>query len=393
MSSTAHSHVGASSAYRWMACPGSVRLCKTVPNVASRYAMEGTVAHTLGEECLNKNRPAAFFIGQVIQTPIDCITIDDEMAENVQIYVDAVNADCEPGDVIAIEERFNLDAFFPGMFGTNDCSIYRPSTGLLRVYDLKYGAGVPVDVEDNPQLKYYALGAATAVPGRKLSSVELVIVQPRCQHKDGPVRRWTTTAVELVDWAADLIDAAKATEAPDAPLRQGSHCRFCSASAICPKMREAVLATAKMDFEDSNHSETKNPKPPESMTQDELAEVLAMADVIDTWLTAVRAFGHREAEAGRPPTGFKLVAKQSRRYWVEHENVPESLASMGLSWEEIHAPSVVKSPAQIEAVLKKQKKDIKTIAPLWVSRSSGTALVHESNSRPAVKSSAFEDFK
>src|SRR3546814_4893751 len=99
---------------------------------------------------------------------------------------------------------------------TGDAVLYRPSTGELRVYDLKYGRGVPVEVERNSQELYYGLGATMAEPGRLVNTVELVIVQPRAPHRDGPVRRWETTGMELLDWAVELVDAAKRTARPDA---------------------------------------------------------------------------------------------------------------------------------------------------------------------------------
>ncbi|MEO5346870.1 MAG: DUF2800 domain-containing protein [Magnetococcus sp. YQC-9] len=386
MSESSHSPVGASSAYRWMACPGSVRLGKSMPKTQSRYAMEGVAAHQLAETCLRKGQDANEFLGTTLTIEGGCFEVSEEMAEGVQVYLDAVWGDLQPGDALAIEERFDLNHFYPGMFGTNDCSIYRSSTGLLIVYDFKYGAGVAVAAEANPQLLYYGLGAATAVPGRNLSAVELVVVQPRGQHRDGPVRRWRTSALELLEWSADLVDAVRATEVADAPLHQGAHCKFCPAAAICPALRAHVLATAQMEFGDQ-------PVVPETLSGEALAVVLTQADVIENWLTSVRAYAHQEAEAGRTPPGFKLVNKQGRRVWIDPDAAIVLLRGMGLEEADIHKAPEMLSPAQIEAVLRRQKKDTKVIVPLVVSRSSGTTLVHESNARPAVASSAVQDFQ
>ena len=393
MNEEQHSHVGASSAYRWMVCPGSVRLCKNMPNNSSRYSREGVAAHQLAEMCLRSGRRADEFLDMSVTVDGTGFEVDEDMAEGVQVYIDAVMKDFQSGDVMAIEERFDLSHFYPGMFGTNDCSVYRPSTGLLIVYDLKYGAGVAVNVEANPQLLYYGLGAATAVPGRTLTQVELVVVQPRCQHRDGPVRRWRTNALDLLDWSADLVDAAKATEAPDAPLHHGPHCKFCPAAPICPALHAHVLATAQMDFaHDENDNDVLSAVVPEHLSSEALAVVLAEADVIENWLTSVRAYAHSEAEAGRTPPGWKLVNKQGRRVWVDPTEALAFLKSLGLDDIDIHKIEV-KSPAQIEVVLGKLKKDKKSITPLVVSRSSGTTLVHESNARPAVAPSAIQDFQ
>lgn len=387
-----HSHVGASSAYRWMKCPGSVRLCKSIPSTSSQYALEGATAHELAEKCFKAGKDAAEFIGVKTSTRgMTILEIDEGMAESVQVYLDAIRNDVQPDDVIEIEKKFSLDQFHPGMFGTNDCSIYRESEKLLIVYDYKHGAGMPVEVVDNPQLKYYALGAATSVKNRTLSEVELVIIQPRCDHPNGPIRRWRINALDLLDWSGDLIDAAVETEKDDAPLVPGSHCRFCSAAPVCPAMAKLAVETAQMDFYDNPHEPT--PKPPAKMTPDELAGVLDVADTIEGWLRSVREYAHREAEAGRPPTGFKLVARQSRRAWTDPESVQDALTDLGVPWNEILVPADVRSPAQIEAVMRKYKMDVKLLAPFVVSKSSGTNLVPNSNPKPAVIASAMEDFK
>ncbi|MBF0341341.1 MAG: DUF2800 domain-containing protein, partial [Magnetococcales bacterium] len=205
------------------------------------------------------------------------------------------------------------------------------------------------------------------------------------QHRDGPVRRWRTNALDLLEWSADLVEAARATEAADAPLHQGAHCKFCSAAAICPALHAHVLATAQLEF--------GQPVIPESLSSEALAAVLAEADLIENWLTSVRAYAHREAEAGRTPPGFKLVMKQGRRVWIDPVAALVFLRGLGLGEADLHKQPELLSPAQIETVLKRHKQDIKAIAPLVVSRSSGTTLVHESNARPAVVSSAIQDFQ
>src|SRR3546814_2609634 len=80
-----------------------------------------------------------------------------------------------PWDWLVGEPRFYLSSWYPGLFWTCDAVLYRPSTGELRVYDLKYGRGVPVEVERNSQELYYGLGATMAEPGRLVNTVELVI--------------------------------------------------------------------------------------------------------------------------------------------------------------------------------------------------------------------------
>src|SRR3546814_5131839 len=98
--------------------------------------------------------------------------VDEEMVEAVQVFLDTIRRDYKPGDVLVVEQRFDLSSWYPGLFGTCDAVLYRPSTGELRVYDLKYGRGVPVEVERNRQELYYGLGATMADPGRLVNTVE-----------------------------------------------------------------------------------------------------------------------------------------------------------------------------------------------------------------------------
>ena len=383
---TTHSPIGASSASRWFACPGSVHLSKDMPNESSPYALEGTAAHLLAERCLQEDRQAADSIGEVITVENSDFAVDIDMADAVQVYLDAIAKDRKEGDEIAVEQSFDLSSFFPGLYGTNDFVLYRAETGELFVYDLKFGAGVPVEVIWNLQLLYYALGAATAKRDRRLTSVTLVIVQPRCAHPDGPVRRWEISPLDLLDWSADLVDAAKATEQPDAPLKAGSHCKFCLAAAKCTALRDQVMSIAKADFTDGNLTLAE----PKDFSEVDLAAVLKEADLIDDWIRRVREYAHHEADAGRMLPGFKLVAKRAIRAWRDKNKTLVSLLDFGLDQSAIYQDPKLKSPAQIEKTV--GKKQMKQFSDLVVKNSSGAVLVEESDPREAVKSSAIEDF-
>ncbi len=392
MSEQKHSPIGASSAHRWMACPGSVRLSKGLPNKSSPYAREGIAAHQVAEECLLKGTPPETFLERTIKVEGSENRVDEEMVEAVEIYRNAVNADHQAGDEVAVEQRFDLSRFFPELFGTNDCSIYRPSTGELFVYDLKYGRGVPVTVEHNPQLLYYGLGAAIAKPGRSLTAVELVVVQPRCPHPDGPVRRWRIDAVDLLEWAAELVTAAEATARTDALFHAGSHCKFCPAAAICPSLREHVQSTTRAEF---NVDDSGSVSDPETLSGEELAQVLKEASVIEDWLRRVREFAHGEAESGRVPPGFKLVAKRANRKWRDVTEAERVLKNMRLTRAESHEVKF-KTPAKIETVLKSKKvpaTKMDRFKDLVIKESSGSTLVDESDPRPPLRPHAQEEFQ
>ena len=204
-----HSPIGASSAHRWFACPGSIRLSKGLPNEQSSYAEEGTHAHGIAAQSLE-------YIFDLRES-IDFSSEDTELLQAVDVYTSLIEEECDPDtDTFFIEKLVNLSTIHPGLYGTADFILYKPDTKELRVYDYKHGVGISVDVHENSQLLYYGLGALMEID-LPCETVEMIIVQPRAFHKDGPVRRWKINSVDVLDFDAKLKKAALATEEKDAP--------------------------------------------------------------------------------------------------------------------------------------------------------------------------------
>lgn len=373
-----HSKIGASSSKRWMACPGSVRLAEATNNRSSEYAAEGSAAHALAEKCLRANPipGAETFIG----TAIEGFIVTEEMAEAVNVYINACVDDSEPGDEAEIEVQFALNEIHPGLFGTADYVRYRPSTQNLLITDYKHGAGVPVEVEGNSQLLYYAIGAAWRLNNRGVKTITMRIIQPRCPHPDGPVRDWTVDINELIEFAEDLRTAALRTEDPNAPLIPGDHCRWCPAAGFCPALAKESLLQATKDFSDEIPYEPG-----------ELAEALEAVPRVKQWLKSIEQFAYDEAMAGRIPPGNKLVEKRSVRKWRDDKDAIVCLQAFGMPDEEIFEPAKLRSVAQIEERYGKKYKT--ELAGLIASESTGLVLVPLSDRRPAVaKSTAADDF-
>jgi hypothetical protein len=386
--SRAHASLGASSASRWIACPGSVKLSEGMPNRSSPYAQEGTAAHELADACLQSGKNAGDFIGHTFEGH----EVDEDMAENVQVYVDAVRREAE-GCELFIEERFSLDALNPPvpMFGTADAVIWDAKNKVLKVMDLKYGAGVPVKVENSPQLSYYALGAMLSLEKRlKIApkSVKMFIVQPRYRHPDGPVRSFEIDSYTLrVEWADDLMQYAHATLADDAPLHPGDHCRFCLAQPKCPKIHEQAVALAQTEFDDGF-----DPPAPESLSEAQIADILAKADVFKGWINSVQAYAQDKIAQGGHIPGYKLVAKRATRKWVDDMEAADLLENMGLDEEEIYVKKLI-SPAQAEEKLGKKKAIKDRIASLVIAQSTGNTIAPLSDKRPAVVLAIGDEFE
>ena len=385
----AHSILGASSAKRWTHCPGSVRLSVGMPNKSSVYAAEGTAAHELAEKCLRSREPAADYLGSVIETEDGAFEVTQEMVDGVQLYVDTVLSDLKatPAAVFQVESQFSLNWLYDGLFGTND-ALVGEHFGLLRVYDLKYGRGVPVEVEDNEQLKYYALGAAY---GHDYDVVELVVVQPRAFHTQGPVRRWRTTIEELTAWGRDvLLPAAQATARADAPLCAGDWCRWCDAKPICPEIRKAALQAIQAEFDDDAlpvPGKTVSLPDPLALNAEAIGRTLALLEILEPWMKSVKDTAKDMLSQGKPVPGWKLVAgKKGNRRWAKPEaEIAAGLFEVG---DEIYEPRKLRSPAQVEKLFPSKKAAKEALEGLIEQPEGAPAMVPEHDARPAIQPQA-----
>lgn len=413
----AHATLGASSAKRWMNCPGSVRLSADRPNNTTVWAAEGTAAHELGEMCLldptQENTPRDW-AGSKIKVDKDGghweFEVNDNMIEAVTVYVDYVREIMEPGDQLMVEARVALSGMGePGddMFGTSDTVLYRPSTRELWVIDYKHGSGVSVDVTDNPQLLYYGVGSCLLLR-QPVVTCHLVVVQPRAPHKDGPIRSQSIGAVELMEWGMnELMPAARKTQAPDAALVVSEECRFCRAAAVCPQLQKEALERAMLEFDEENKTVTPKAEP-EELTTDQLVTILDNAPLITAWINACQKYAHDELESGRDKTNgaYKLVAKRPQRKWKSEEGAADTLCmSYGLGDDELFEAPKMKSPAKVEEALKatvgslprkdaaaRKKEFKKFIDGLVSAESSGNTLAPAHDKRPAVTTGPTDDF-
>jgi hypothetical protein len=377
----AHASFGASNSKRRMACPGSLKAEERFPDTSSPFAELGTAAHELGEHCLENN---LLDVSETIGGTFYDHVVDDNMAGAVQTYVDFVKkieAEEAPA-LLRLEQRFSLEDLDPPMpmFGTSDCTIYGKSSANLWIIDYKHGQGVAVDVEDNAQLKYYALGAVLKIGNKApINQVHTAIVQPRAMHRDGPIRTHSYTKDEILDFGTDLIDAAHAALKPDAPLVAGDHCKFCKAAGVCPALRSNALAVAQDDF--------GAVRSVDDLTPEEIASYMMRIPLVEEWIKSLRRHANSLLEAGTPVPGYKLVEKRPTRKWKTQDAVLEWAASEELEDDEIFEKKI-KSPAQMEKVV--GKKNVP--ADLIMSVSTGLSMVEDTDSRPPVAMLASDEF-
>ena len=366
-----HSPIGASSMYRWAECPGSVALSEGIVSESSAYAEEGTEAHELGATWLKGNG----------KTP-ECD--DDEMLDNVRIYVDHVFSLLDAKCKLYVEHGFDLSEVYPGAYGTNDAAVYNLKTKTLHVIDLKYGAGIYVSAKNNPQLRYYALGALLELQkeGHEIQTVVMTIVQPRCTTIEGAARSETIDAIDLMEFAADLVMYAKRTAEPNAPLKAGDHCRFCPAIIKCPEVQNVKQLVAKSEFAKTTPAEG-------SVPPDALAKALKAIPILEALVKRIDAYAYQEARAGRSVPGYKLVEKRANRKWINETEVSLFLGGLKVGDDDIFEPKKVRTPAQME---KKLPSHYSMLEKFVTKESSGLVLVPIEDKRPAFKPDAKKEF-
>lgn len=377
----AHSKLGASIAKRWLNCPPSVAASEAAPPAReTEYAAEGTLAHSwlewvlLSEVLKHKKLP-----------PKPKVT--SEMENHVQTAVNWIEQEYSPevGDELLVETKVDLSYIDPLMFGTLDVAIVR-EFGRLTVIDFKYGAGMAVDVSDdkgspNEQLVYYALGVAKKYDFN-FSDVELVVIQPRCHHEDGPIRSQVFDMRTIMSWEELFRRGAARTKDKNARRFAGDWCRFCPASQGCPAIADRALDAARAAFDDDDTVEITLEEKlpvlphPKDLKHDVIGKILKNADALEAWIGSVRGYAHGLLERGGTVDGYKLVYKKPRRQW----NDP--VAAKEWAHRFIGEPAFeLCSPAQAEKLLKDGKAWVKQLAtPI----SSGLTMAKDIDPRPAV---------
>ncbi|MDT0140189.1 DUF2800 domain-containing protein [Acidovorax sp. PRC11] len=396
---SAHALLSPSSAARWMACPGSVAACEGLPDKSSEFADEGTAAHELAALCLVEGGTAADRIGLKIHAGRDgrVFTVDVDMATHVQAYVDYVRALVQStGGELLVEQRLSIEHITgePGARGTADAVIL--ADGELIVADLKYGRGVPVDADDNPQLQIYALAALREFCALgDFRAVRLVIHQPRL----GSVSEWAQPVAELEQFGQAAWNAAVDTRAADAPRVPGEkQCKFCRAKANCPSLAARVQQEVGADFEDLTafdraHTEAWTQKR-ETMPADQLGAALAAVDLIEMWCKAVRGEVETRLLAGVPVPGWKLVqGKRGNRRWTSEEEAEAVLKAMRVKHDQMYDYSLI-SPTTAEKLAKGNfigPRQWPKVAALITQAEGKPSVAPETDKRPALVLSAVAD--
>lgn len=353
-----HAILSASAAHRWLACTPSARLEEKEPEQVSAYAEEGTEAHATAEALLK----------EYLETgKIDKTGINYYILSYVDFVVERINAAKNP--VVLIEQRLDFSPWVPEGFGTGDVVII--SDGTLEIIDLKYGKGVPISAENNPQIRLYALGALNLFGYLyDVETVVMTIVQPRLDS----ITTEEMTAQELLDWAEEYVKPrAKLAWEGAGEFKAGEHCRFCRVRQTCRARAEYNLELARYDF-----------KKPELLEDHEVAEILDRAEELARWAADVQEYALTQAVHGKKWPGYKLVEGRSVRRITDEAQAVEKLKAAGLAEDDIYKKSLVGVTALEKLLGKKRFNEI--LGDLVEKPPGKPTLVPENDKRPEINS-------
>ena len=379
-----HSRLPASSATRWLNCPGSVKMRELFPSESSSYAQEGTLAHALAESLLNgipsgcRYRNLWSDIWDFYENHSE---LDDDgaaMEKYIESYVDYVKelfnaAKKEDASAILLtEQRVDYGEYARDSWGTSDAIII--ANKHMTVIDLKYGKGVPVDAPNNPQLRLYALGAWAGYKQiYEVEKITTVIAQPRLSH----ISTETLTADELRTWGETVILPAskRIDEHPD-ECHSGDWCRFCPGAGACK-----ARAKECTDFVDE-----EEPKELLTLTPEELAKCLDRLDAINAWTKAVNDYALAQALDGLAIPGYKIVEGRAVRKYTDEREVAKAAVAAGYEEALIYERKLLTLSAMEKLM---GKKSFAEVCGAYVEKPQGKpTLAPESDPRPATKTAA-----
>lgn len=369
-----HAVLSASGSHRWLNCTPSARLELEFENTGSEAAREGTAAHAL---CEHKLKRALHMRSRRPVSDYD----SDEMEECTDTYVDFVMEQYEAAKqvcedpVILIEQRLDFSCYVPDGFGTGDCLII--SDDRLHIIDFKYGMGVLVEAEGNPQMKLYALGALTVYDALyDIREVSMTIFQPRREN----VSTWTIPVEDLKDWAEnELKPRAKMAYDGEGEYLPGEWCTFCRAAVRCRARAEEKLKLAQTEF-----------RMPPLLTDAEIEDILAVLPDLTKWANEIATYALDAAlNHGKEWNGFKVVEGRSVRKYRDEAAVAKAAKEAG--YKDIYRQSLIPL-TEMQKLMGKDKFE-EILGGLITKAPGRPTLVPKSDRRPAMNvSNAINEF-
>lgn len=356
-SSRAHALLSASSSDRWLHCPPSALAAAGYKNETTEFAREGTLAHEVAEIYARGEQTAP---GK---------EITQEMIDHASDYRDYIHEQIRRVDaVVMLEQRVDFSEWVPDGFGTADCIILQGDT--MDVIDYKYGKGVAVSAEDNPQMKLYGLGALNEFGfAWEVEKIRLHIFQPRI----GNVSVYELTADALLDWAEKVVKpTAELAAQGKGKYNAGLWCRFCPHAGRCRQLTQ--ICTEQIN---AHGLRAKLPV----LASFEVAEILELEPLINIWLKRVKDQALNTMLHGGEVPGHKVVAGRGSRTWADDLEAAKVLEAAGYDREQITETKLL-TVAQMEKALGK-KKVAELVGGHILTHSGAPVIAPATDKRPA----------
>ena len=360
-----HAVLSASSSHRWLNCSPSARLEQEFEDRETEAAAEGTAAHAL---CEHKLRRALKMQSRKPISKYDCEEMDTHTDNYVQFVLETIAQAKEhcADPIINIEQRLDFSCYVPHGFGTGDCIIIADKT--LHIIDFKYGQGVLVEAEQNPQMMLYALGALRIYDTLyDIEDVAMTIYQPRREN----ISTWTITVSDLLSWAEnELVPKARLAFDGKGEYMPGPWCTFCKAAVKCRARAEEKLALARYEFAQ-----------PPLLTDAEIEEILGKLDDLTRWADEIKSYAQDAAlNHGKQWHGYKVVEGRSVRKYSDEEAVIEAANAAG--YHDIFRKSLLPI-TEMEKLMGKQEF-AEVLSGLIIKPAGKPTLVPITDKRPAM---------
>ena len=325
-----HALLSASASSRWLACTASPRFEENFPESTSEYAEEGRLAHSICELKLLKKFTTSL-TQRTYTTRLNKLKKEEryhtEMEHTSDVYIEHLTERAMKFDVapyVVAEVRVDFSDYVPEGFGTCDCVMIGSDT--IVITDYKHGKGVPVDAEDNSQMKLYALGALKKykpVFGDSIKKVVLCIVQPRIHNEPS---EWETTVEELKIWGESIKPIAEKAFMGLGEFVPGEHCKFCRGKAQC-KAR-ADVHTAAEEFKNCVPEGIAAPGD-NILTNAQVGELLIRCKDLCAWYKDLEEYALKTLLNGDEVPGWKVVAGRANRTFSDADAAIQAVIAAG----------------------------------------------------------------